>query len=417
MLAGDASDRRLAVASGGPSEQFGGAGLPPGVRYPQEAPIRQPAASPFTARRSGSEIPRDEALDSSLALLREGYAFIPARCRRLASDLFETRIMLSKAVCMSGAEAAAEFYRPDRFTRRHAMPPSAFTLIQDNGSVMALDGEAHRRRKAMFLSVMRPERLGRFVELVEARFRDRLQTWPRRPRIILFEEANLALCAAVCEWAGLDLTADEIALRSAEFAAMIDGTGSIGPRNWKGHLLRARSERWARGLIRSAREGRIAAPKGSALEAISTYREADGQELDLASAGVELINVLRPTVANARYVAFAAIACTSIQRPGVKSRPMAKPSRASSKRSDASTRSSPSWRDGWSSPSHGAHGRSNVGSGCSSTSTAPTVIPGPGASPSRSARTDSAVGKVTLTPSFPPAAAPTRPLTAAPANG
>jgi fatty-acid peroxygenase len=253
-------------------------------------------------------VPRDPAFDSSLALLREGYAFILSRCRRFGADLFEARLMLSKVVCMSGPEAAAEFYRPNRFTRADAMPASSFALIQDKGSVMELDGEAHRRRKEMFLSVMRPERLGRFAELVEARFRDRLRTWPRRDRVVLFDEANLAISSAVCEWAGLRLTDEEIVLRTAEFDSMIDGTGSIGPRNWRGHLLRARTETWARGLIRRVREGSLEAPEGSALRAIATFRDAEGRELDLASAAVELINALRPTVANARYVAFAAVA-------------------------------------------------------------------------------------------------------------
>src|SRR5690348_1825865 len=31
--------------------------------------------------------------------LREGYAFISNRCRRFGSDLFQTRLMLTRAVC------------------------------------------------------------------------------------------------------------------------------------------------------------------------------------------------------------------------------------------------------------------------------------------------------------------------------
>lgn len=41
---------------------------------------------------------------------------------------------------------------------------------------------------------------------------------------------------------------------------------------------------------------------------MATHRADDGRRLDLETAGVELINVLRPTVANARYVVFAAMA-------------------------------------------------------------------------------------------------------------
>jgi len=93
-------------------------------------------------------IPQDRAPDSTLALLSEGYAFIGNRCRRYGSDLFATRLMLTKAVCMRGAEAAEQFYHPDRFTRLGGIPLTALTLIQDLGSVMVMDGADHRRRKA-----------------------------------------------------------------------------------------------------------------------------------------------------------------------------------------------------------------------------------------------------------------------------
>jgi fatty-acid peroxygenase len=106
---------------------------------------------------------------------------------------------------------------------------------------------------------------------------------------------------------GLPLSPDEVDARSTEFAAMIAGTGAIGPRNWRGHLLRARTERWARRMIEQIRDGRRDVPEGAA-RTIATHRDADGRLLDVKTAGVELINVLRPTVANARYVVFAAMA-------------------------------------------------------------------------------------------------------------
>ena len=37
-------------------------------------------------------IPRENSIDSTLALLNEGYNFISRRCERLHSDAFETRI-------------------------------------------------------------------------------------------------------------------------------------------------------------------------------------------------------------------------------------------------------------------------------------------------------------------------------------
>ncbi|MER8545794.1 hypothetical protein [Mesorhizobium sp. M0684] len=94
-------------------------------------------------------IPR-AAFDSTLALLREGYDFISARCRRMNTDIFATRLMLRPAICVRGAEAAEMFYGGDHFTRIGAMPQTTLRLLQDKGSVQALDGAAHRHRKARF---------------------------------------------------------------------------------------------------------------------------------------------------------------------------------------------------------------------------------------------------------------------------
>jgi fatty-acid peroxygenase len=255
-----------------------------------------------------SPIPQDTRLDSTLSLLSEGYAFIPNRCRRLDTDVFETRLMLTKAVCMSGAEAASQFYKADRFTRRYAMPRMSLSLIQDFGSVMVMDGEDHRRRKAMFLSIMGPEAMPRILELTAAHWRARAKRWAGMDSVVLFHEAHVPLCGAICEWAGLTLDEEEVEKRAHEFEAMVEGTGSLGPRNVRGHLMRARTERWARDVIRRIRAGDLAVPDDSAAAVIAAHRDRSGSFLDVEVAAVELINVLRPTVANARYMVFIAMA-------------------------------------------------------------------------------------------------------------
>ncbi|GEP09536.1 cytochrome P450 [Methylobacterium gnaphalii] len=246
-------------------------------------------------------------MDATLALLSEGYAFIPNRCRHYGSDVFAARLMLSRVVCMSGREAAEQFYDRHRFTRRHALPRTSFALIQDHGSVMVMDGEAHRHRKAMFLSLVGPDALRRLADLFTRHWQEAVTRWAGQESSVLLDEAHRVITAAVCEWVGLPLDGREVDARAAEFAAMIAGTGAIGPRNWGGHLLRARTERWARRVIEETRAGRRAVPEGAA-RTIATYRDGQGQLLDVRTAGVELINILRPTVANARYIVFAAMA-------------------------------------------------------------------------------------------------------------
>ncbi len=140
-----------------------------------------------------SSIPRDPSPDSTLALLSEGYGFIPNRCRRFGSDVFEARLMLTNAVCMMGAEAAEQFYHPGRFTRRYAMPRFSLSLIQDFGSVMVMDGEDHRRRKEMFLSIMKPEVLESLSELTAVHWRTRARRWQDMDKVVLFHEAHVPL--------------------------------------------------------------------------------------------------------------------------------------------------------------------------------------------------------------------------------
>lgn len=253
-------------------------------------------------------IPRDRAPDSTLSLLRQGYAFIPERCRRHRSDIFETRLMLKRAVCITGEEAARVFYHPGRFTRTGALPLSTLALIQDLGSVMVMDGEAHRRRKRMFLSLMTPDRLRRLAELTAEHWRAQVRAWQGRGPIELFREAHLPLTRAICAWARIPLGEGEAEARAREFEGMVEGTGSVGPRNWRGHLLRARTERWARSIVRRIRAGEIGGPGDGAAQVIAAHRDEEGRLLDEAVAAVELINVLRPTVANARYAVFAAMA-------------------------------------------------------------------------------------------------------------
>lgn len=253
-------------------------------------------------------IPRDPAIDSTFAFLTEGYGFIPSRCERLHSDVFETRIMLRKVTCAMGEEAAAMFFQPDRFTRRDAMPQTALMLLQDAGSVQMLDGESHRRRKQMFMSLMTHERIRHLLAILEEFWQSRISAWAEMEEVVLHHEVEQLLCGAVCQWAGVPLSEAALQQRTREFSAMIDGAGAIGPRNWKGMALRSRTEDWTRSIIDGARGDHIRVPAGSPVHVIAWHRDADGALLDTDVAAVELINLLRPTVALARYITFAALA-------------------------------------------------------------------------------------------------------------
>ena len=66
------------------------------------------------------EIPHNRWPDSTLALASDPYPFISGPCRRCRSNLFQTRILLRKTICMIGAEMARLIYDADRL---HAAAP------------------------------------------------------------------------------------------------------------------------------------------------------------------------------------------------------------------------------------------------------------------------------------------------------
>lgn len=216
--------------------------------------------------------------------------------------------MLRPAICARGASAAEMFYHPGRFTRHGAMPPTTVTLLQDFGSVQLLDGDAHRDRKAMFMAMMTPERLGAVTAIADEVWTERLHAWEHRDAIVLHDALPELLCRVACRWAGVPLEKREVTTRTRELGAMIESSGRAGPRNWWAQVLRRRNERWAREIIERYRAGAIEAPDETPLAIIASHRDPGGYPLDPDTAAVELINVLRPTVAVARYIVFVALA-------------------------------------------------------------------------------------------------------------
>ena len=245
-------------------------------------------------------LPRAPQRDSTLAFLRQGYAFIGLTCDSLGSDIFETRLMLRRVTCIRGLDALTAFYAPGRFTRRGAIPATTVSLLQDFGSVQTLDGEAHRQRKRLFLSLMR----GSSLEAAQLLLVDE---WTRMLRgtgeVGLQDAAHLICCRVALRWCGLDAELPRAARHTAAFRAMIEGAGSAGLAQLRGQLLRRRAERWANSVII---ERRRREPGDSPVDAIAFAHDRDGALLPQEIAAIELINLLRPTVAVARFITFAA---------------------------------------------------------------------------------------------------------------
>nr|MDT0661806.1 cytochrome P450 [Micromonospora sp. DSM 115978] len=253
-------------------------------------------------------MPRDRAPDSTLALLAEGYRFISRRCERYRGDAFETRLLLRRTICLRGRDAAELFYDTDRFERHGAAPGRIRKTLTGVGGVQGLDGSAHLDRKRMFMSIMTPTAIAELGDLFERHWRDRIPVWQRAGRVVLHDEVGWLLCRAVHDWAGVPLADHDLRSRTAQLQAMIAGPSAIAAGYLRGRLARVAAERTIGDQVRRVRAGALTVPAGSPLRAVAEHRDANGRPLAPRIAAVELLNLLRPTVAIDRFVTFTATA-------------------------------------------------------------------------------------------------------------
>lgn len=253
------------------------------------------------------DIPRDLQAESSLSLLSEGYSFIPSRCQRLGSDIFQVRLLLQNTICMSGEEAAKLFYDEQLFERQHAAPRMLQKTLFGQGGVQGLDGEAHRHRKRLFMSLLTDDAVAELVRLSETHWQAAIETWQRSDHIVLMPEVQAILTRSVCEWAGVPLAEGEVLQRRDQLAAMIDGAGGIGARHLRARKARKEAENWMIGLISRVRAGELQVDETRALAVVARYLDLGGKALDERAAAVEMLNLLRPTVAVTRFIIYAAL--------------------------------------------------------------------------------------------------------------
>lgn len=237
--------------------------------------------------------------DHSLAFLAEGYPFGHRRFEKLGVDAFRTRLMGREVTMLRGHDAARFFYEGELFDRVGAMPRSVLHSLQDEKSVQTLVGEDHRERKGLFTRMLDEQGDAALADAFAAEW-DRAQgVWAQGPVSLLTASAQV-LTDAVLRWLRIDEPAQRRRMLAHQNAAMIDGAGSFGPRNWHGRVLRLSTESWARDLVRRYRS--VGAPAGSPIRVLLDAGLSD----DVAA--IELLNLLRPTVAVSRFIAFAALA-------------------------------------------------------------------------------------------------------------
>ncbi|MGC4950312.1 cytochrome P450 [Streptomyces sp. DT224] len=249
--------------------------------------------------------------DSTLSLLLQGYAWLPDRRRRTGGAPVRTRLLGKRVIALHGPAAVRFFYDEDRIRRHGALPEPVVDTLFGQGAVHTLDGDPHRVRKGMFLDLLKdPEGVRALTDRVALEWKDAVAGWAGRGRVVLFDEVAGVLARAVHTWAGVPLPeggADGVA---RDLVAMVDGFASAGPRQVRARVARRRQERRLARLVERERgSGDAGTGSGAAVTPFRTvvhHRDAGGALLDPRTAAVEVLNILRPTVAVSWFAAFAA---------------------------------------------------------------------------------------------------------------
>ncbi|MEU1043082.1 cytochrome P450 [Streptomyces sp. NPDC005551] len=251
--------------------------------------------------------PPGPVADRTGSLPPEGHSWLPDRLRHATSPAVRTRLLGRHASGLRGPDAVRFFYdeRPTR--RRRAAPERVRSTLFGQDAAHTPDLAAHRVRRALLHSLLTPpDRVALLVEHVTDAWDGAVDAWRVRPEIVLFEEAAKVLTAGVCRWAGIPLDKDRVAVTAQDLVATVDGFATPGARHWQARRARAGCEARIADLVGKVRTGEIEAPAGSAVSVVVRHRDADGRPLDARTAAVELLNIVRPTVAVSWFVTFAA---------------------------------------------------------------------------------------------------------------
>ncbi|MEU9438848.1 cytochrome P450 [Streptomyces sp. NPDC048252] len=247
-------------------------------------------------------------IDRSLPALVQGYAWLPKLLEARPDDVALTRVLGKPALTLRGPQAVRFFYDESHVQRGGALPEPVLSTLFGHDAVHTLDGGAHRVRKEFFLPLLQPDRITGLVEHVTAAWDEAVRRWSEAEQVVLFDEASVVLTRGVCRWAGvpLDDSAADAEHLARDLVAMVDGFATAGPRHWRARRARARQEERFTRLVKDVRSDRVTAPETSVLAAVSRHRESTGKLMHPHTAAVELLNVIRPTVAVCWFVTYTA---------------------------------------------------------------------------------------------------------------
>jgi fatty-acid peroxygenase len=243
--------------------------------------------------------------DHTLALVRDPYRFIGRRCEALGTDVFETRLLGQRTLCMSGPAAAELFYDARRFQREDAAPGLLKATLFGEGTVQGLDGARHRQRKALFLDALGAPAVEALLHLAREEWEQALERGSSGP-VALYRWLHPVLARAVSRWLGVPVEEAHWPVWTSQLVLLFDGAASGVLAHLRSRRARAEAERRLGAWIDALRHGRLRPPSNKVVLAFAWHADVPGGLLSSRQVAAEVLNLLRPVVAVSVYLTFVA---------------------------------------------------------------------------------------------------------------
>lgn len=237
--------------------------------------------------------------------LDEGYLLFSTLREEAKAPVVKARLLNKEVIAVYGQEAAKKFYDPNNFKREGAMPKLVLKTLFGEEGVQTMDGQSHEHRKTIFMNLMTPKRMEDYHQIVDKNLSEKLDQ--QQGEFDLFDLSKDVLFRSICEWAGIDLSKipkEEVEQLADYQISMISSAVTNPATHIKGVENRKKSEKWAQSLIEDARIHPVANKEEVALYAFANATDEQGELLPINVAAVELLNVIRPTVALTVWIAL-----------------------------------------------------------------------------------------------------------------
>ncbi|QGU00997.1 Fatty-acid peroxygenase [Corynebacterium kalinowskii] len=245
------------------------------------------------------------------SFIQNGYLFAGKMRRKagLAPDSNQPvtfNLLGTPSVLVRGAEGVRYFYDTTKVKRAGAMPAFISGPLFGKGAVHGLDGQEHLDRKNMMVNLAYDDaRVEQFKHLVAEETETMLSKWGEQEGNV-YDDAAIAYGRAAFRWAGIPVSDEEMEERAAQCSRLLDTFGSPLT-NIVAWRERRSLDMWYEQIIAKVRSGEMTVGEDSVVAHLAA------SDLEDRTAGIELQNLTRPTIAVSRFAAFAAAALVENQ--------------------------------------------------------------------------------------------------------